>query len=112
MAFYQYHVFFCTNLRKSGAQCCGQGQADELREYAKKQLKKQGLHRAGKIRVNQASCFDRCALGPVLVIYPQGIWYHYQNQQDIDEIIEQHLKQGKIVQRLLLSDIPPNSNVS
>lgn len=109
MPYFQYQLFFCTNLRKNGKRCCAQGGAEELREYAKQRLKKLGLHRAGECRTNTCSCLDRCDEGPVLVIYPQGVWYQYKTTQDIDEIIEQHILQGKVVERLLLSPNPPES---
>ena len=54
------------------------------------------------IRVNQSGCLDKCESGPVMVIYPQGIWYNYKNKIDIDEIINTHLVGGKVVKRLLL----------
>ena len=55
----------------------------------------------GKVRVNKAGCLDRCAAGPVAVVYPEAVWYTYVDQQDIDEIVESHLKHGRIVERLL-----------
>lgn len=106
MPFFEYHCFFCTNHRENGKQCCAQGNAQALRDYAKQQLKKRGLHGVGKCRVNNAGCLDRCSEGPVLVIYPEGIWYSYKTHHDIDEIIEKHLIKGEIVHRLLLSDAP------
>ena len=54
------------------------------------------------MRVNQAGCLDRCAGGPVLVVYPEAVWYTYVDKQDIDEIISSHLQQGKLVERLQL----------
>jgi (2Fe-2S) ferredoxin len=54
------------------------------------------------VRVNQAGCLDRCAGGPVLVVYPEAVWYTYVDKQDIDEIISSHLQQGKLVERLQL----------
>jgi (2Fe-2S) ferredoxin len=57
------------------------------------------------VRVNKAGCLDRCAGGPVLVIYPEETWYTYVDKSDIDEIVDEHLKHGRVVQRLLL---PPN----
>ena len=59
-----------------------------------------GLNGAGGVRVNQAGCLDRCAGGPVLVVYPEAVWYTYVDKQDIDEIISSHLQQGKVVERL------------
>jgi (2Fe-2S) ferredoxin len=54
----------------------------------------------GKIRINKAGCLDRCEEGPVLVVYPEGIWYTYIDQEDIDEIVDSHLIAGKPVERL------------
>ncbi|HRE32497.1 MAG TPA: (2Fe-2S) ferredoxin domain-containing protein [Candidatus Berkiella sp.] len=100
--YYQNHVFFCTNLRSSGKQCCATAGAEELREYAKKKLKKLGLHGAGRFRVCTSGCLGRCEEGPLLVIYPDGVWYSYKTYQDIDEIIEKHLLNGQIVSHLQL----------
>lgn len=94
---YQYHLFFCTHERDDGKPYCQQHDAQSLRNYAKQRVK--DLH-LKKVRVNNAGCLNRCALGPILVIYPEGIWYQYQNEADIDEIIESHLQHGKIVERL------------
>ena len=60
-----------------------------------------GLNGAGGVRVNQAGCLDRCAGGPVLVVYPEAVWYTYVDQADIDEIVDSHLKNGQVVTRLL-----------
>ena len=55
---------------------------------------------AGKIRVNQALCLDRCEEGPVCVVYPEGTWYTYIDEEDVDEIIDSHIINGKPVERL------------
>jgi len=94
---YKHHLFFCTHKRDDSAVCCQQHQAQSLRNYAKQRVKELKLK---KVRVNNAGCLNRCALGPVLVIYPEGIWYHYQSEVDIDEIIESHLQNNTIVARL------------
>ena len=104
MSYYKHQVFFCVNQREAGAACCAVKNAQMLREYAKKRIKASGLAGAGKIRINQAGCMGRCKEGPVLVIYPEAVWYAYQNEKDIDEIFEQHLMKGQCVQRLLLAD--------
>ncbi|MGE3318122.1 MAG: ferredoxin [Candidatus Berkiella sp.] len=104
--FYQRHVFFCTNLRASGKQCCAAADAEKLREYAKQQMKKRGLHGPGIHRINSSGCLGRCEEGPVLVVYPEGVWYSYRTYNDIDEIIEKHLIKGEIVAHLRLPDTP------
>lgn len=107
MTFYQKHVFFCINQRENGKKCCQDAGASYFRDYAKAQLQAIGLHGPGKIRVSQSGCLGRCADGPTIVIYPDGVWYTYKTEADIDEIIEQHLVQGKVVTRLLMD--PPKS---
>ncbi len=105
-AYYQRHIFFCLNERKEGEECCAGHQALEAFEHCKVQVRAAGLAGAGKVRVNKAGCLDRCALGPVAVVYPEGVWYTYVDNADIDEIVESHLKHGTVVQRLRLPDLP------
>lgn len=100
MSYFRYHMFFCTNQRDGGRACCQNHDAQAMRDYAKDRTKKLGLTGVGKVRVNNAGCMDRCAQGPTIVIYPDGVWYTYKNTADIDEIIEQHLQNGRIVERL------------
>ena len=71
-----------------------------MRAYAKDRIKALKLAGKGKVRINQAGCLDRCDEGPVLVVYPEEVWYTYVDRHDIDEIIEEHLRHGKIVERL------------
>lgn len=97
---YQRHVFFCENQREDGQRCCADHAADKYREYAKKRMKEAGFHGQGMVRINRSGCLDRCKQGPVLVVYPEGVWYSYMDYEDIDEIIDQHLLKGNIVERL------------
>jgi (2Fe-2S) ferredoxin len=100
MGYYKYHVFFCTNLRDDGSACCQRYHAKELRDYAKQRCKGLGLSGESGVRINTAGCLDRCEEGPVLVVYPEGIWYTYIDQEDIDEIIDEHMVNGRPVDRL------------
>jgi len=59
-----------------------------------------GLAGQGKVRVNRAGCLDRCEEGPVCVVYPEGIWYTFIDEEDLDEIIDSHIINGKLVNRL------------
>jgi (2Fe-2S) ferredoxin len=97
---YRHHVFFCCNQRENGAACCADHRASRLRDYAKGRVKALGLNGAGKVRVNMAGCLDRCEQGPVLVVYPEAVWYTYVDESDIDEIVDSHLVQGRPVDRL------------
>jgi (2Fe-2S) ferredoxin len=100
MSHYKHHVFFCCNQREPGENCCQNHQADQLRDYAKNRVKALGLAGKGKVRVNKAGCLDRCDEGPVIVVYPEEVWYTYVDKADIDEIVEEHLKHGRVVERL------------
>lgn len=100
MAYYRYHAFFCTNLRADGSQCCQQCGAQEARDYVKQRVKALGSAIPDKVRINSAGCLDRCAEGPVIVIYPEATWYTYVDRVDLDEIIEEHLVNGRTVDRL------------
>ncbi len=99
-SYFKHHVFFCTNQREDGAKCCMDFDAQGMRDYAKKKIKALDLNGQGKIRINSAGCMDRCAEGPVLVVYPEAVWYTYVDQEDIDEIIREHLQNGRVVERL------------
>lgn len=101
MNFYKYHIFFCLNQRDDGEACCSEKGAEKMFIYMKSKIKSLDLNGKSKVRVNRAGCFDRCGEGPLLVIYPEAIWYQFIDEQDIDEIIESHIKQNKIVERLL-----------
>ena len=100
MSHYKYHVFFCCNQREPGDACCNNHGASDIRGYAKYRVKSLKLAGEGKVRINQAGCLDRCDQGPVLVVYPEAVWYTYVDKSDIDEIIDEHLVHGRIVERL------------
>lgn len=99
--YYDKHVFFCTNQRPQGEDCCNNHGAQKARDYMKDRIKALGLSsHQNRIRINSAGCMDRCDDGPVIVVYPEGVWYTYVDEKDLDEIIESHLKNGKVVERL------------
>ena len=97
--YYEAHVFCCTNRRPAGHPrgCCAEKNGEALRDHMKSRAKALGLK---NVRVNNAGCLDRCELGPVLVVYPEETWYTYVDREDIDEIISEHLQNGRVVERL------------
>ena len=103
--YYERHIFFCLNERKSGEDCCAQHQAQASFDRCKQLVRQAQLSGPGQVRVNKAGCLDRCAAGPVAVVYPEGVWYTYVDASDIDDIVNEHLIGGKVVQRLL---VPPH----
>ncbi|PKU21774.1 (2Fe-2S) ferredoxin domain-containing protein [Telmatospirillum siberiense] len=99
--YYRLHAFLCTNRRPDGhprGSCAGKG-SESLRDYLKARAKELGL---ADVRINSAGCLDRCELGPVMVIYPEGVWYGFRTSEDVEEILQTHLVKGGRVARLLL----------
>ena len=96
------HLFICMNKRDDGRECCADKGAQAAQKHLKERVKELDLSRSGDVRINQAGCLGRCEEGPVIVIYPQGTWYTYVDKEDIDEIIDEHLVGGKIVERLVI----------
>ena len=98
--YFQHHVFFCLNQREDGASCCMDKGAEAAFNHMKARIKKLGLNGKDKVRINRAGCLDRCNEGPLLVIYPQAIWYTFVDNDDIEEIITSHLMRNEVVARL------------
>ncbi len=90
MSYYQKHIFICANQKEGGKKCCAQGEGEAMSHYAKEWVSQQGLNGPGKIRVSRSGCLGRCAEGPCMVIYPEGKWYSYSCQTDIEKILRDH----------------------
>lgn len=55
----------------------------------------------GRIRVNKSGCLDQCELGPVVVVYPDGVWYSPTSAEDVQRICEEHVEGGHVVEELV-----------
>ena len=99
--FYDVHVFCCINQRPAGhwRGCCADKQARELCDLMCRRAMVTGLR---NVRINHAGCLNLCEHGPTMVIYPDGVWYRYETQEDVEEILTQHIRLGRKVARLLL----------
>jgi nitrite reductase/ring-hydroxylating ferredoxin subunit/(2Fe-2S) ferredoxin len=94
MGQYERHVFVCT----SGETCPAQG---DVERYVK--LLRDGVKAAGHqadVRVNKAGCFSQCGHGPMVVVYPENVWYAGVQESDLKEILASHIVDGKPVERL------------
>ena len=100
--YFKRHIFFCINERQNGEASCENHHAHDAFDHCKRAIRSAGIAGVGGVRVNKAGCLDRCAGGPVAVVYPEGVWYTYVDNTDIDEIVASHLLEGKPVERLLL----------
>lgn len=97
---YEKHIFICTNQRVAGAarKSCEEAHGLELVDAFRKKLIEKNLPM--RIRVQKSGCLDICDFGPTLVIYPEGIFYVGVSVDDVDEIVEEHLINDRIVERL------------
>ena len=101
---FEKHVFICT----SGDWCATKdGDALGVHAYLKKRVKESGLN---GVRINHAGCLDQCGNGPMIVIYPENVWYWGVTLADAQEIFEQHLLRGKPVERLRYRPAKPGKN--
>ncbi len=57
----------------------------------------------GVLRVNKSGCLEQCEHGPTIVVYPEQVWYGFVKAEDLDEIVEEHLRRGRPVERLRLA---------
>ncbi|MFT4031295.1 MAG: (2Fe-2S) ferredoxin domain-containing protein [Siphonobacter sp.] len=97
---YKKHVFICTNQKPAPKRSCGEEHGNALVEAFKNRLKELGLQI--EIRAQKTGCLDVCALGPSLVVYPEGIFYGKVELEDVEEIIQSHLVNDQPVERLRL----------
>ncbi len=93
--FYERHVFVCT----SGKTCPKNGPVEEMLGVMRQEIKSKGLK--NKIRINKSGCLDWCDHGPVMVVYPEGVWYTGVQMEDVQEILDEHIINGKPVERLI-----------
>lgn len=111
MGKYKHHIFICTNKRSKDDDrgSCERRGSKKIRDIFKKELSKRGLK--GIVRANQAGCLDACSFGPTIVIYPEEVWYRIKTEADAMEVIEKHIEQGEIVERLVIPKAWAKPNV-
>ena len=98
---WEKHVFVCT----SGDWCTEvDGDGKGVHARLKKLVKQAGIN--GQVRVNHSGCLDQCGYGPMVVVYPEGIWYAGVQPEDADEIVREHLLGGRPVERLRYRNKP------
>jgi (2Fe-2S) ferredoxin len=102
---YDKHIFICVNQRAEGAprKSCGEAHGMEIVEAFKKKLKEKNL--PIKLRAQKSGCLDICDFGQTLVIYPEGVFYVGVSLNDVDEIIEEHIVNNRVVERLKLENV-------
>src|SRR2546421_11736536 len=100
------NVFVCTNIRRTPLSCGLRCDAARLACRLEQRLRESGQPDVD-VRVRQTRCLGRCPSGPVIGIYPANVWYHYVDEHDIDELVEEHFVRGRAVDRLRLRPPAP-----
>jgi len=101
---FEHHVFVCHNTRPEGAprKSCGSTTNNDLHARLQQLTKEAGL--GARVRINKSGCLDQCEHGPVMVVYPEAVWYGNVLPADADEIVREHLVGGRPVERLRIAD--------
>ena len=108
---FERHLFICTNQRDETAprgSCAPDGKG-ELHRLFKEKIAQCGIK--SKVRANKAGCLEQCEHGPVVVVYPEQVWYGFVQLGDVDEIVNEHIVGGRVVERLVVADNCLNSAV-
>lgn len=99
---FRHHVFVCTQDKPEGAASCPHNGSVRILEALERELKSQGL--ADEVQLTTCGCMGLCDDGPVLIVYPEGVWYRKVSEEDTLEIVNSHLRSGKVVSRVAWTD--------
>jgi (2Fe-2S) ferredoxin len=98
----KYHVFVCTSSRINGQQkgyCYSKEAVDIVQEFVE-EIDSREL--TDDVMITNSGCFGICSNGPIVVVYPEGVWYKEVTVDDVEEIVESHFENGKVVDRLVI----------
>ena len=99
---FRYHVFVCTQEKPEGVPCCAAGGSAQMLDALRRELGARGL--ADEVQVSTSGCLGTCEHGPVMIAYPEGVWYSELKPADVAEIVASHFDRGQPVSRLARSD--------
>ena len=104
MPAFEHHVFVCHNVRPVDAprrSCTADGKSD-LHTRLQQLTREAGLD--GRVRINKSGCLDQCEHGPMVVVYPEAVWYCNVKPEDAEAIVAEHLVGGRPVERLRIAE--------
>ena len=101
---FRHHVFVCTQQKPEGVTCCPASGSMSVLGALHGELGKQGL--SNDVQVSSCGCLGLCDEGPIMIVYPEGVWYRKVKADDVAEIVSSHLRSGQLVSRLVWSDAP------
>ena len=99
---------FRSNVLVCGGTGCTSSNSELIIQRLKEEIKAKGLEK--EVNVVRTGCFGLCALGPIMIVYPEGSFYSMVTPEDVPEIVEEHLLKGRIVKRLLYQETVQDDN--
>jgi (2Fe-2S) ferredoxin/predicted O-methyltransferase YrrM len=101
---FRHHLFICTQQKPEGVTSCPGNRSLRVLQAVERELISQGLD--NEVQVTTCGCLGMCDDGPIVITYPEGVWYHKVQEEDVPEIVNSHLRLGQVVSRLAWSDLP------
>ena len=101
---FRFHIFVCTQEKPEGVTCCPASGSLSVLQSLHRELGVQGL--SSDVQVSSCGCLGLCDDGPIMITYPEGVWYRKVKAEDVPEIVSSHLRSGKVVSRLQWNDPP------
>jgi len=99
---FRFHLFVCTQQKPEGVPSCASKGSAEVLAALEREIQARGLD--NDVQLTTCGCMGLCDEGPVMVVYPEGAWYRRVQPSDAPEIVSQHLREGKPLDRLIWND--------
>jgi (2Fe-2S) ferredoxin/predicted O-methyltransferase YrrM len=99
---FRFHLFVCTQQKPEGVACCAASGSLAVRDALDREIHSRGLD--NDVQLTTCGCMGLCEEGPVMAVYPAGVWYRKVQPADVAEIVGTHLRDGKPVERLIWND--------
>ena len=101
---FRYHVYACQQEKPGNLPCCAARGSAQVLEALRKEIAAQGL--MGDVQVTTCGSIGLCERGPNMIVYPEGVWYSNVQVADVPELVREHFKHGRPVERLLSGKDP------
>ena len=99
---FRFHLFVCTQQKPEGIPSCTVSASSAVLEAFDKEVQARGLD--AEVQLTTCGCMGLCDEAPVMVVYPEGVWYRRVQVSNVAEIVESHLRAGQPVERLVWND--------
>jgi (2Fe-2S) ferredoxin len=101
---FRHHVYVCTQEKPEGVPSCSNSNSVKVLQALEREVLAQGLD--DDVQITTCGCMGLCDDRPVIIVYPEGVWYHKVQEHDAAEIVASHLANGRVVSRLVWTDLP------